>query len=379
MKRLSLLIGLLLFVAQSGAFPIQSMKCQGGDGPNPLTDISGLQKARITVYETKGTVSEFVLWEGKRAIAYRNNRGEVYQLNLVNGSSHGLARTQTALSRVKDEDDRFLTLQEYPITLDTSYSPPQWWKWSHHQGLEHLYWHGFMGRDSLFSISSKKHLVSDQQRLEVYSFSRRGVKPHLCNLFAKKGQHYHLGEGHVYPYIFLYRTEKQGDCTRLSYFNIQIEGELLGKPRCELYSSGQYSTLIPGNVLEVYQFPTLMQGNHNMFVVRTDHPDKNLLWDDGVYGCRFYQFGKYQPIVLNPKQAVLAVWTEEEGLSLIYPRKLINNEPVIVRPLSGRIRGPIQKEHLALSDNGKELYVSAYLKEGHKKYERKLIKILLDI
>lgn len=357
---------------------IQSMKCQGGDGPNPLTDLTGAQKARITVFDTKGKLSEFVLWEKKGAVAYRNTQGEIYQLNLKSGSSRGLARATSPLSSVKDGDDRYLTLKNHPITLDTSYYPAHWRKWSHTSGVEHLYWHRFLGKDSLFSVSSKKHLLSDQQRLEVYSFSRKGVKPHLCNLYAKKGQHYHLGEGHTYPYIFLYRTEKKGDCTRLSYFNLQIEGEVLGKPRCELYSSGQYSTLLPGKVLEVYQFPTLMQGNHNMFVVKTDHPEKNLLWDDGVYGCRFYQFGKYEPMVLNPKQAVLAVWTESQGLSLIYPRKIINGEPVVVRPLNGLIRGPIKKEHLALSDNGRELYVSATLKEEVEKSTRKLIRVILE-
>jgi hypothetical protein len=209
MKPSFVFLSLVFFSLSAWTGEIQSMKCQGGDGPNPLTDLTGSQKTRITVFETKGNVSEFVLWDWKRSVAYRNKQGEIYELFLSNGKSRGLARSSSPLSQVKDEHDRFLTLRNHPITLDTSYTPSQWRKWSHKSGVDHLYWHRFLGKDSLFSVSSKKHLLSDQQRLEVYSFSHKGVKPHLCNLYAKKGQHYHLGEGHVYPFIFLYRTEKQ--------------------------------------------------------------------------------------------------------------------------------------------------------------------------
>jgi len=373
---------LLLWMSPVFAGDIKTIKCQGGDGPNPLSDLTGNQKNRFVVYEPKGSITEFLLWEKKQSIAYRNSQGEIFQLNLSSGESLGLARASSAVSSVKDDDDRYLTLKDYPITLDTSTSPAHWRKWSQKNGLRHLYWHHYFGNDSLFSVSSMKHVVSDHQRLEVYSFSSKGVKPHLCNLYAKKGQHYHLGEGHTYPYIFLYRTEKKNDCTKLSYFKLQIEGEVLERPRCELYASGQYSTQIPGNVLEVYQFPTLMQSNQNMFVVKKDHPEKNRLWDDGIYGCRFYQFGKLDPIVLNPKQATLAVWSEAQGLSLIYPRKTVNNEPVILRLLAGLISGPIRKEHLILSDNGKELFVLAYLKNQEEKTEqrseRKLIRVFLE-
>jgi hypothetical protein len=218
----------------------------------------------------------------------------------------------------------------------------------------------------------------NQQQIEVYSFGQKGVKPHICNLYSSFGEVFHLGEGHSYPYVFLYRVKKENQCTRLTYFNIQIEGELAGLPVCKLYQSGQYSTLIPGNVKEVYQFPELMTGNQNMFVVRTDHPEKNLLWDDGVYGCRFYNFGQRIPMVLNPRQTTLAVWSEEEGLSLIYPRTFENGEPVILHPLRDQIIGPVHQHHLALSDDGKKLLVLAKLKGSHESEHRQLIKVELQ-
>ncbi|NBT58811.1 hypothetical protein EBT16_08520 [bacterium] len=240
-----------------------------------------------------------------------------------------------------------------------------------------MYWHKFLGRDSLFSVGSS-FVRPHQQRIEVYSFSRKGVKPHICNLFSDAGSFYHLGEGHVYPYVFLYGVKKEGDKTRLTYFNIQIEGELAGMPMCQLYQSGQYSTLIPGNVKEVYQFPELMVQNQNMFVVLTDHPEKNLLWDDGAYGCRYYHFGSRQPMVPNSRQAVLAVWSEDEGLSLIYPRRFEAGEPVVIRPLKDQIEGPIQRHHLILSDDGKTLFVLAKLKGGEDGQHRRLIRVSLQ-
>jgi hypothetical protein len=330
----------------------------------------------LTLFRTQGTVSEFVVWEKKGVVVYRNQDGRIYQLFLSNGKSYPMGSTTAPLSRVKDDNDRYLTLRGRPITLDTGSSPPRWQKWSHKNGVTHLYWHRFLGTESLFSVDAS-FIRPNQQRIEVYSFSRKGVKPHLCNLFSNKGEIFHLGEGHTYPYVFLYKVKPEAGCTRLTYHNIQIEGEILGKPVCKLYQSGQYSTLLPGNVKGVYQFPELMTANQNMFVVRTDHPEKNLLWDDGVYGCRFYNTNGNPPMILNTKQAMWAVWDDEEGLSLVYPRKFEKGEPVVLNPLKGLIEGPIKSEHLYLTDNGKTLFVLAKPAGAEKSFPRQLIRLEL--
>jgi hypothetical protein len=330
----------------------------------------------VNVFDLKGTVHEFIFWERKNQIVYRNHLGKILRLDLTSGKSVLLGSSSSSLSPVKDPNERYITLVGSPITLDTGTNPPRWQKWSHKKRLKHLYWHRFFGRDSLFSVTSS-FVRPHQQQIEVYSFSRKGAKPHICNLYSGVGEVFHLGEGHNYPNVFLYRVKHENQCTRLTYFNIQIEGELAGLPVCKLYQSGQYSTLIPGNVKEVYQFPELMTGNQNMFVVRTDHPEKNLLWDDGVYGCRYYNFGQRIPVVLNPRQATLAVWSEEEGISLIYPRTFDNGEPVILHLLRDQITGPIHKHHLALSDDGKTLLVLAKLRGAHEGDHRQLIKVEL--
>lgn len=359
------------------AKPIESIKCLGGgDGPNPLSDITSSDELGLTVFKTQGSVSEFVVWEKKGYLVYRNHEGRIYQLSLSNGKSFLMGSSTAPLSRVKDDHDRYLTLKGRPYTLDTGINPPRWQKWSHKNGVTHLYWHKFFGDDSLFSVDAS-FIRPNQQRIEVYSFSRKGVKPHLCNLFSNQGEIYHLGQGHVYPYVFLYKVKPEAGSTRLTYHNIQIEGELLGKPVCKLYKSGQYSTLLPGNVKAVYQFPELMTSNLNMFVVATDHPEKNLLWDDGVYGCRFYKTNGNPPMVLNTKQPMWAVWDEEEGLSLVYPRKLVNGEPAVLNPLKGLIEGPIKSEHLYLSDNGKVLYVLAKPRGSDPNNGRLLIRVEL--
>jgi len=372
------LIALVLstFIVWGSAWAeISSVKCQGGDGPNPLQLVDGL-KNNVLQYPSVGEVQEFVLLESKNALIYRNHEGMIFELNLRSGKSRKIASSRWPLSSIKDENDRFITLRDRATVLDTGTQPPTWRWWSHKNSLKHVYWHRFLGKETLFSVDPYQ-VSESKQRISVYSFSRKGVTPHLCNLFANKGEHFFLGEGHVYPYIFLYKTKKEGNCTRLSYFNIQIEGELLGKPMCQLYTSGQYSTSLPGNILEVYQFPELMQGNHNMFVVRTDDPNKNLLWDDGIYGCRFYNFGSSVPMVLNSKQAVLASWSEQEGLSLVYPRRLDKGEPTVVRPLLGMLEGPITQKDLILSDNGKTLFVLARMKDQQKDEAKRIIRVNL--
>lgn len=355
---------------------ISSVKCQGGDGPNPLKLLEGL-KENVSQYIPIGEVQEFLVLESRNSLIYRNHQGMIYELNLGSGKSRKVASSQWPLSKLKDDNDRFVTLKNSATVLDLGTQPPHWRWWSHKNSLRHVYWHRFLGKETLFSVDPYQVSESKQQ-ISIYSFSRRGVKPHLCNLYANKGEHFFLGEGHVYPYIFLYKIKKEGNCTHLSYFNIQIEGELLGKPMCQLYTSGQYSTSLPGNVLEVYQFPELMQGNHNMFVVRTDDPDKNLLWDDGIYGCRFYNFGKSVPMVLNSKQAVLAAWSELGGLSLVYPRKLDKGEPTILRPLFGLLQGPITQGDLVLSDDGKWLYVLAHTRDQSPHESKRFIRVNLN-
>ncbi|MFM8269120.1 MAG: hypothetical protein ACKN9V_02940 [Pseudomonadota bacterium] len=370
------LVVLMGIMAIAHGRDISSIKCMGGDGPNPLVDLTQIKDQDVTVFDLKGRVHEYLLWENKGKVVYRNHLGNLFSLNLQNGKSLPLGSSSIPVSVVKDAEERFVTLSGTPITLDTHLSPPQWQKWAHKNRVKHLYWHQFYGRESLFSVSSS-FIRPHQQQIEVYSFSKKGVRPHICNLFSDAGGVFHLGEGHSYPYVFLYRTKKEERCTRLTYFNIQIEAGLAKHPVCRLYQSGQYSTLIPGNVKEVYQFPELMKDNQNMFVVRTDHPEKNLLWDDGVYGCRFYNFGSREPMVLNSRQAILAAWSEEEGLSLIYPRRFEAGEPVVIRPLRNQLVGPIHKHHLALSDDGKTLMILAKLKGTHGSEERNLIRVKL--
>lgn len=368
-----LVFALVSPIAHGGS--LSSIKCQGGDGPNPLTDITKQFSPRVELLDTEGSVQELLFWEGKRLIAYRNHRGVIYGLPLGGHKSYRLGNSRFPLSQVKDSNDRYLSLKNRATVLDTEFST--WLNWPHHREVRHLYWHRFLGRESLFSIHSS--LVGPrQQRMEVLSFNDRGIKPHLCNLIAPPGEIFHLGEGHVYPYVFLYKVKKGNNSTQVSYFNIQIEGELVGLPTCRLYQAGHYSTRIPGNVTEVYQFPELMQGNNNMFVVKTDHPERQLLWDDGTYGCRYYQFGGKDPMVLNSKQAVLATWDEAEGLNLIYPRRIIDGQPMTISLLKGEVVGPIQREHLALSDDGKTLLVAAELKNAPTHSGRKIIRINLQ-
>jgi hypothetical protein len=374
---LSILLSVLLIIGSSlaSAGSLSSVKCQGGDGPNPLADISHQLSPRIDVFDTEGSVQELILWERKGLVAYRNHRGMIYYLPLSSSKSHRLGSSRFPLSQVKDQGDRYLSIKNRATVLDTEAA--LWLNWPHHREVRHLYWHRFLGRESLFSIHSS--LVGPrQQRIEVLSFNDRGIKPHLCNLVASPGEMFHLGEGHVYPYVFLYKVKKGIDSTLVSYYNIQIEGELIGVPTCRLYKAGHYSTKIPGNVTEVYQFPELMQGNNNMFVVKTDNPQRQLLWDDGTYGCRYYQFGGRDPMVLNSKQAVIATWDEAEGLNLIYPRRLVDGQPMTLSLLKGQVVGPIKKEHLALSDDGKLLLVAAELKNAPEHSGRKIIKINLQ-
>jgi hypothetical protein len=69
MRNLKFAIGLFCcLVAQINAAEIGSIKCLGGDGPNPLTDITKIQNMGVNVFDVKGTVHEFIFWERKNQI-----------------------------------------------------------------------------------------------------------------------------------------------------------------------------------------------------------------------------------------------------------------------------------------------------------------------
>ncbi|NBT59984.1 hypothetical protein EBT16_14510, partial [bacterium] len=111
-------LGILYSVlVQAHPKDLGSYKCMGGDGPNPLTDVTQLQKVGTTVFDSKGVVQEFFLWERKGKIVYRNQFGNIYLLDLKTGKSVPFGSSSIPLSRVKDEDERFITLSGTPITL----------------------------------------------------------------------------------------------------------------------------------------------------------------------------------------------------------------------------------------------------------------------
>ena len=174
MRKMNLILGLWLCVtAQINASDIGSIKCFGGDGPNPLTDITKIQNLGVTNFDLRGPVHEFVFWEKKNQIVYRNQFGKIYRLDLRSGKSVLLGSSNASLSPVKDPGERYITLVGSPITLDTATNPPRWQKWSHKKRVKHLYWHRFFGRDSLFSVTSSI-VRPHQQQIEVYSFSQKG-------------------------------------------------------------------------------------------------------------------------------------------------------------------------------------------------------------
>ncbi|NBW99637.1 hypothetical protein EBR03_08710, partial [bacterium] len=95
---------LVVSITSANARDLGSIKCfGGGDGPNPLMDLTHLQDLGVTGFETQGEIQEFVLWESKGSVVYRNSEGKIYQLALNGGKNTLLAKSRWPISRVKED------------------------------------------------------------------------------------------------------------------------------------------------------------------------------------------------------------------------------------------------------------------------------------
>lgn len=360
MNRLIALI--VVWHLSSLSWGLESVSCMGGEGPGPMYDLSQILPPGVSLLPIHEPVQDFIVLPKKKHLVYRNLDSQLREVCLKTFTKFPLLDSDLPLSKVVDEDERLLLQAGRPSILDTQATNLAWHHYPANFELKHLYWKrsGSYGPKVLYSLESV-FITPDQQQIKIYSFLDGQAKPFECNLPSTKGEIFHIGEGHEYPYIFLYKVRKDGTDSRVVSYKVKING-VLGNNQCRLYMVKPYAQKIAGNILSIHKFPALEESSHEMFVVETDVKEKSFLWDDGPNDCRYYNLGGRKPVILNHKVPVIATIEPKEGITLIYPRKKMGGNPIYVRPLEDIASGAFGPEHVSLSDDGKTLWVANQLR-----------------
>lgn len=315
-------------------------RCGGGDGPKPLADISHTFEADIKGVPTLGDVQEFLFSERDNAILYRNERNEVLKTNVPAGPSLKLTESGLPLSRLTSYRERYIAAEAAPWVFDRKQQ-----RWYSYKLDARPFRHLFFDGDSLYSISSK-YDEQNNQTFTVYRYDVGNASAiQTCfSLQSPPGQHLTLAEGHKFPWAYLYRTDGPATSKFISFFALNVSSN------CKVQPLDGYTREISGPVKRAHVFPEI--GNKT-FAVEVDHPTHNLLWEHN--GCRYFHTDG-EALVLSYRQPIIATWSDQKGMSLIY---LDRESQAHLPPLpSGRLARGLLPEDVWLADDAQRLFLA---------------------
>lgn len=306
----------------------------GGEGPKPFIDITGQFKYKAKVLDAHGGVSEFLLWERKNQVVYRNRFGEVRAAHLAEeNSSHPLlTKSFQPISPTVDENERRILGDEegWLFRLEEH----SWKKFNGVRPLNHVFWN----RGTLYSVSTQPGY--SKNRFEIFRFRDRTQNNALvCSFTGDAGEKVLLAEGHTFPKVFFYSTSALINGRQdLRVYSMDVR-------TCRVDSTLYENVL--GPVENVYRFEA-----RNALMVEVNHPRENLLWADET-GCRYFDVDNLQPVVLNYDRPTIATWSPLSGLNLFYLDKTQKASLVSTLPIEA-----LRPRDLRLSRNGSTLFMA---------------------
>lgn len=299
MKRFELafvLFGLLSSVSWA------ANRCGGGEGgPHPLADFTSSFKADFKVLSTAGDLEEFLFINKSDMLIYRTSEKNIYKMENFE-SSYKITSSSLPLGRLVHPSERYLVAEGAPWVFDLKNGV-----WYNYQTDARPFVHAMWNGDYLYDVSQRID-GAGSQFISVYQYkvgSSQSQK--ICaTLESPPGHHLMMAEGHQYPHLYFYRTEKAGAGMKITFFEMNV-GLF-----CHLDPVDKYTREIAGPVKSVHVFKSL-----GSLAVEVDHPFKNLLWDS-TDGCRYFNIERLKPLVLNYDKPIIATWSPNAGMSLIY-------------------------------------------------------------
>jgi len=319
-------------------------RCAGGDGPKPLADISNLFHLKVKALDTPSTLQEFLIWEKRNLLVYRDVSGDVKGLPLhphPHVAPHEMLMTKVSqpLSRLVDPAERYLV-----STGDRIWVYDTWgYGWSNavqKKNVEPLYW--AKDRKKKVQVLVSHSVETGINGAEIHQFfvntpGETAIAPR-CSIQLKDNG-WKAARGAMDPYFYFYSVTKVDDRWQviLQPFNVLS---------CRLEKGTIYGG-IRYPVQEVLYFGAL-----GAIAVKVDHPTESLLWWS-PQGCGYFDVGGVSPLVPNFSLPILMSWKAGSSLQIIYPEK---SEKVEV--LKGLPLQKVSEKDLWISKDATKLFIS---------------------
>ncbi len=323
-------------------------RCGGSEGPKPFNDITASFKSEATLVSTNGQVEEFFVWNRRRLAIFRNDANEVDAIHTKTKQQFHITTSSKAIAKVRDGQERFFAVEQEPWVFDTEKG--RWYRFGGvPENVDHVFFdHGPLGKPRLYSLATVFETSGEQEfKLFRYRIGDTNAKRICPGLKFSAGKGYHVGNGHSYPDIVLYRSIDLGGAYELTLYTLNARS-------CAVTNLGTYIFLIPGKVQAVHYFAPLKS-----VMVKVDHPTRNLLWDQDKSGCRFYDIGQdRQALVLGYDQPVIATFREKDGLNLVYLNNWPDAKAKVASILKDMPMQEIRGSDIYLTEGGTKLYVA---------------------
>lgn len=283
---LSLATAALAVISFSILQPTEAMaglgQC-GGEGPTPINDER--VTPRYSALNTAGSVLEYAVSESTSEVFYRTDNKELFRTTIGSTKTTKIADSTQPLSKVMHKKGAYLVTEpeSYFWNLGKSLN------WSattlSADPVNHLFWES----DSLYSYKEQTD-VFGRPAFQFISYKAGNAYSTLtCGSIPANGWGYTMATGGAFPHVYFYTTSGTIGGNQLTLYRFDLR-------TCLMTTIGTYRASIPGNINWVHWF----QGS-NSVAVSTDHPTKNLLYDQGNGICHYFDLGGDEPLIANPK------------------------------------------------------------------------------
>ncbi len=285
----------------------------GGEGPKPLVQLP-FSLSHIQPYSSANEVLDGLFLPLTGQFAFRDVKGNLKVTKLDSHATTALASVKKPLVRVRSESERFLSFDNIASVFDNFERRFYNYRAAYNGKIRPLFWDRFTQYSAVVSDDTDRNAKFRLQSYRVGDGNRARRVCHRLNFALNSG--YQLGEGHVYPFMVLHRTEKIGKENKLTVSFLNVED-------CTIQTK-VYADLMKGEVFNVYYFAKL-----NSLLIETNHPTQQLIWDTGPDDkhCHYYSLKGSKLLMVSYEHNIIGAFDPYDGLSLIYLHDLDNNPP----------------------------------------------------
>lgn len=350
MNPINVVVTILLGLSMAAS--ASPFRCMGGEGPKPLSDISGLLNYKVKPVDTPATLQEFFIWENKNTLVYRDVSGDIRTLSIAKNTptpskEYVITKLSQPLSRITDSSERYLTsLGDRIWVYDTWTSG--WNNAVQKKNVEPLFWTENAKRNYLVSHSVTS--TGTTQTHEFYStVAGSSSQTPICTFTQNNQNPLRGARGAADPYYYFW-GEMEVDGKRL------VTLHPLNVFTCR-FEKGVIYEGVRHPVQEIIYFKNL-----NAIAMKLDNDKQNLLWWSPK-GCDYYDIGRVSPMVPNFKLPVLMTWTPEHSIQLIYPEKAERVELLKGLPIQS-----LEEKDVWLNKDANRLFLASKLEDDNQRW-----------